>query len=69
MEQGLPQGCVFAPLLFQIVFAAVTSVASTHFKTDKGILDALVHPRKKKGAGGRGGSNCQRVSPRDATLR
>ena len=31
-------------------------MASTHFKADKGIMDALVHLRKKRGAGGRGGA-------------
>ena len=30
------------------------NVASTRFKAGKGIMDALVHLRKKKGAGGRG---------------
>ena len=66
--QGLRQGCELAPLLFNTFFAAVINLASTRFKVDKGIMDALVHLRKKRGAGGRGGSNCRRVNPRDAAL-
>ena len=61
-------GCVLAPLLFNIFFAAVINVASTRFKADKGIMDALVHLRKRRGAGGAGGSNCRRVNPGDAAL-
>ena len=46
---------MLAPLLFNIFFAAVLNVASTRFKADKkGIMDALVHLRKKRGGGGRG---------------
>ena len=54
MEQVLRQGCVLAPLLFNIFFAVVISVASTRFKAGKGIMGALVHLRKKRGAGGLG---------------
>ena len=54
MEQGLRQRCVLAPLLFNILFAAVINVTSTRFKAKQGIMDALVHLRKKRGAGGRG---------------
>ena len=54
VEQGLRQGCMVVPLLFKIFFAAVINVASTRLKADKGIMDALVHLRKKRGAEGRG---------------
>ena len=54
VEQGIRQGCVLASLLFTISFAAVINVASTRFKADEGIVDALVHLRKKRGAGGGG---------------
>ena len=33
---------------------AVINLAFTRFKADKGIMEALVHLRKKRGAGGRG---------------
>ena len=58
-EQGFCQGCVLVPLLFNIFFAAVINAAHTRFKADKDIADALVHPRKKKGAGGRKGRGKQ----------
>ena len=44
---------VLAPLLFNIFFAAVIKVVSTRFKVDKGVMNALVHLRKKRGVGGR----------------
>ena len=53
VEQGLRQGCVLAPLLFKMFFAAVINVASTRLKADEGIMDDLVHLSKKRGAGGR----------------
>ena len=55
VEQGLRQGCVLAGLLVSIFFAVVINMASARFEADKGIMDALVHLRKKRGAGGRGG--------------
>ena len=51
MEQGLRQGCVLAPLLFGILFAAERGL-HTHFKADKDIMDALVILRKKRGVEG-----------------
>ena len=54
VEQGLRQACVLAPLLFNIFFGGVINVASARFKADKGITDALVRVRKKRGAWGRG---------------
>ena len=57
VNQDLCQGCVLAPLLFNIFFAAVINVAYTRFKADKDIMNVLEYMRKKKGAGGAGGNN------------
>ena len=65
MEQRLHQGCVLAPLLFNIFFTAVINVAYTRFKADKDIMNTLVHLKKEKGAGG---SNCWRARSGDAAL-
>ena len=48
VQQGPCQGCVLAPHLFNIFFAAVMNVAYTRFKVDNDITNALVHLRKKK---------------------
>ena len=56
VEQGIHQGWVLAPLLFNIFFAAFINVAYTRFKPDKGFMDALVHLRRITGAGVRGGA-------------
>ena len=52
--QDLRQGCVLAPFLSNIFFAVVINMASTRFKADKGILNALVHLGKKRGTVRRG---------------
>ena len=49
MGQGPRKGCVLAPPLFNMCFAAVLSVAEKRFPSDAAITDNMVQLQQKKG--------------------
>lgn len=48
VEYGLRQGSELAPLLLNIVFAAVIQVALVRFEADEDNMDALVSPKRDR---------------------
>ena len=51
VKQGLRQGSVLTPVLFNMIFTAVMRVAEKRFAADKSITDSMVQLQRKKERG------------------
>ena len=55
--QGLRQGCVLAPMLFNMLFTAVLRVAEKRFLADAAITDNMVQLQRMKEEGEKKGTS------------
>lgn len=54
VEEAVREGCLLAPLVFNIFIVSVIYMTLTRFETDKDVMDVFMSLRNKIGAGGRG---------------